>query len=137
KLYKDYAADKWDAPSLTGEDRKLLREQLGWIGELALAPPGGNPKARAEVLRPAYRTVIVYIGVFALGGLIGLLGLAGLIVFLVFLFRGKLNRGIYCGSLHGSVYAEVFALWLVLFLGVSFAAGLFANKLALGANSRF
>ncbi|HEV3443754.1 MAG TPA: type II CAAX endopeptidase family protein [Gemmataceae bacterium] len=138
KLYKDYAADRYDAPSLTPQDRELLRRELEWTGELALTPAGGkNAQARATVLRPAYRVAIVYFAVFAIGGLVALVGLAALIVFLVFLFQGKLDRGIHCGSYHGAVYAEAFALWMVLFLGFSFLVGILANKLALDANARF
>jgi membrane protease YdiL (CAAX protease family) len=122
RLYQDYANDKWDAPSLTAEERTFLRRELDWFGELALAPSGGpNAEARGAVLRPAYRTVFTYLGVFGLAALVGLGGLTGLIIFLVLFFRGRLQRGVHCGSFHGGVYAEAFALWLAMFIGLSYS----------------
>src|SRR5205807_394612 len=99
RLYEDYANDKWDAPTLTVEERTFLRRELDWFGELALAPSGGpNAEARAAVLRPAYRTVFAYAGGLGLAVIVGLGGLVGLSIFLVLLFRGRLQRGVYCGS---------------------------------------
>jgi hypothetical protein len=118
RLYQDYANDKWDAPSLTADERAFLRQELDWFGELALTPSAGsNQEARAAVLRPARRTVLLYFGMFGLAALVGLGGLTGLIIFLVLLIRGRLQRGVYCGSFHGAVYAESFCLWVLLFLG--------------------
>src|SRR5690242_5602547 len=39
RLYSDYAARRLDAPSVTKEQRQQIRHELGWFGELALAPP--------------------------------------------------------------------------------------------------
>jgi membrane protease YdiL (CAAX protease family) len=50
--------------------------------------------------------------------------LAGLIAFFVLLVSGKLRGGLRCGIPHGGVYAETFALWMLLFLAFSVAAGL-------------
>src|SRR5262245_24390087 len=38
RLYQDYAKGRVDRPSLTEADAHFLHEQLGWFGELALAP---------------------------------------------------------------------------------------------------
>jgi membrane protease YdiL (CAAX protease family) len=51
---------------------------------------------------------------------IGLAGFIGLIVFLVFVIIGKV-KGMRTGTGHGSIYAETFAVWLILFLGISLA----------------
>src|SRR4029077_11938653 len=40
RLYQDYAKLRYDAPSVPETERLQLREQLGWFGDLALAPPG-------------------------------------------------------------------------------------------------
>src|SRR5207253_1314411 len=42
KLYGDYEEENWDAPSLSNEERSLLRQKLDWFGELALAPAQGS-----------------------------------------------------------------------------------------------
>ncbi|TMQ33512.1 MAG: hypothetical protein E6K70_12705 [Planctomycetota bacterium] len=128
-LYQDYAHKKFDGPSLTAKERALLRDELGWWGELALTPAGGSDKeARGAVLWPAYRTVFVVLGLFLGVGLIGFLGLVLLIIFLVFLFGGKLHLGVQCGSAHGGVYAETFALWMVLFLLINYGVGWFVAR---------
>src|SRR5262249_15758128 len=47
RLYHDYADEQLDAPSLTAVDRSRLQQELGWFGQLALAPAGGpDPVAR-------------------------------------------------------------------------------------------
>src|SRR5439155_6145082 len=47
-----------------------------------------------------------------------LLGLVALVVLLVLLFNGKLRCGFVPGCPYGGIYAETFALWLVLFVGL-------------------
>jgi membrane protease YdiL (CAAX protease family) len=123
RLYADYAAGRLQAPSVTKEQRQRLRRELGWFGELALAPAGSpDSAARAAILSSARRTVLTLLGyVFGLG-MLGLLGFAGLVFFVIFLFSGKLRRGINTGLLHGGVYAETFAVWMALFLGLNLAA---------------
>ena len=46
-------------------------------------------------------------------------GFIGLVVFIVLLMQGKLTSGVKVGANHGGVYAETFALFLILFLGLS------------------
>jgi membrane protease YdiL (CAAX protease family) len=47
--------------------------------------------------------------------LLGVAGLAGLITFLVLVIKGYVRARFECGVTRGGVYAETFALWLVLF----------------------
>ena len=37
-LYGDYMQEHWQAPSLDDKQRRQLRSELGWFGQLALAP---------------------------------------------------------------------------------------------------
>ncbi len=124
QLYSDYAKQKLEGPSLTQAQRDLLRQKLGWFGDLALAPASGpDAQARAAALGPAYRASLLYFGGLIVIGLVGLVGLVGLILFLVFLFTRRLKTGVKCGSSHGGVYAETFALYLLLYVGLSVASG--------------
>src|SRR5205823_7760821 len=101
-----------------------LRHDLGWFGELALAPPGTpDTAARDAVMSSARRTLFTILGYVIGLGMLGLLGFAGLVFFVIFLFSGKLGRGIHVGLSHGGVYAETFAVWMALFLGLNIAAG--------------
>jgi membrane protease YdiL (CAAX protease family) len=122
RLYRDYQGGRLDAPSVTAEERERLRKGLGWFGELALAPEGSPKEAREAVLTPARRTAVGMIA--AVGGLaaVGLFGLAALIPFVILLLTGRLRGGIGGPFLYGGVYAEAFAVWMVTFVGLSFAA---------------
>jgi membrane protease YdiL (CAAX protease family) len=124
RLYDDYAHERLDAPSVSPRERLELQDQLGWFGELALAPANGPDTAlRYAVVQAAGRTFSVMLGTIFVLGFIGLAGLVGLIILLVKLFSGRIAHGIQGGTGHGGVYAETFALWLLLFFGISFAAG--------------
>jgi membrane protease YdiL (CAAX protease family) len=123
QLCDDYAQGHLGAPSLSAAQRQEVRSDLGWFGELALAPAGGPDESlRQAVLGEARRTAVVLIS-FVFGiGLLGLAGLFGLIVLLVLLFSGRIEPGVHTGSRWGGVYAETFAVWLLLFLGISYSA---------------
>jgi membrane protease YdiL (CAAX protease family) len=139
RLYRDYRNGSLTAPSLTPADRVFLRQHLDWFGELALAPPGipgdniapaaggaaaaliqAQNTARQAALAPAKRTFFTLVGMFILGLLVGLGGLAGLIVFIVFVLIGKV-KGMQTGAGNGGIYAETFAVWLILFLCLALA----------------
>jgi membrane protease YdiL (CAAX protease family) len=146
RLYGDYEQLRFDAPSLAPKDREELRAALGWFGELALAPDGRGfakrvalpaaggpaaaalvqdalprPEAREEALAPARRSVIATLCIYWAAFLFGLAGLVGLIIFVVLLARGAVRTRVECGLPYGGVYAETFAVWLVLFLGAGLA----------------
>src|SRR5262249_44718195 len=48
RLYHDYARLRFDGPSVTKQERDQLRSELGWFGDLALAP-AGLPRAEKVV----------------------------------------------------------------------------------------
>jgi membrane protease YdiL (CAAX protease family) len=124
RLYEDYSRGCFDAPSLSEKDRGVLRMELGWFGDLALALAGtADLAARKKVIDSAQRTFFVLAGGIMGLGVLALAGFAGIILFLKLLFTGRLRRGIHCGLLHGGVYAETFAVWLVAFLGLRFVLG--------------
>jgi membrane protease YdiL (CAAX protease family) len=117
RLYEDYSEGRLDAPSIQQADRDLLSNELKWFGQLALAPKGTpDTGTRAEVLRLAERAAIAILSAVALVGVLGFVGLIGLVFFLVFLFNGNLRRGFQCGSPNGGIYAETFAVWMLLFI---------------------
>ena len=108
--------------------RQQLQHDLGWFGELALAPPGDpDNAARDAVLSTTHWTVFTLVGLGVGVVLAGLLGFVGLVVFVISLFSGKLQHGIQTGLPHGGVYAETFAVWMALFLGLSMGFGNFPS----------
>jgi membrane protease YdiL (CAAX protease family) len=118
RLYKDR---RDGTATLTDADRDLLPRQLGWTGELALTPPDAAEPAREAVVRPAKRffatLMVVAGGVITLG----LFGLVGLVVWAVLFVLGQTRRGLPRPTAHGGVYAEAFAVYMVVFLGLAFA----------------
>jgi membrane protease YdiL (CAAX protease family) len=125
RLYDDLARKELEAPSLDASDRALLRAELGWFGELALAPAGGpDTAAREAVLQPAYRTLWVGMAILFAGGFLALTGLVALSLLMTFLVLGKIRGGFEADSPYGGVYAETFAVWLLVFIGLSYVLSL-------------
>jgi membrane protease YdiL (CAAX protease family) len=122
RFYAVRAEDPQTAASLPEGEERELRRRLGWFGDLALAPAGGgDDAARAAVLAPAYRTVWSLLGVAAGMVSVGCVGLALLVTLFVLWCLGRLRGGLTPGSPHYGVYAEAFALYMLLFLGLSVA----------------
>jgi membrane protease YdiL (CAAX protease family) len=121
KLYLSYLRNEFPATSVSDDERRELQQELGWFGELALAPAQGpDTEARLAVLGPAQQTVVVLMAAAIGFGVLGLAGFLGLLVFLILLFTGKLPSGLRGGSSAGGIYAETFAVWMVLFVGLRF-----------------
>ena len=110
--------------SLTADERRELRHKLDWFGELALTPAdGSDPAARAAVLAPAKRTALT---LFVLGPAVLLmigLGFVLLAVGVLVAPRSHMLRPRFLtGSRDGGIYAETFALWMVLYLVLEIAS---------------
>jgi membrane protease YdiL (CAAX protease family) len=124
RLYGDYAAKRLDAPSLSVAQKALLQKELGWFGRLALAPKDGpDAAARQEVLAATHDT---FLGMMIFGGSVLLLGAIGtitLLAILILLLTRRLQTHFRTGSGTGAIYAETFAVWMVLFLLLTAGAG--------------
>lgn len=117
RLYRDQAAGRLTATWLGRRERRLLERRLGWNGRLALHPAGGpEPEVREALLASARRTALAIVAGFAALLLFGVVGLAALLAFAALLFSGKLQRPLAAPALQGGIYAETFAIWLVLFV---------------------
>ena len=129
RLYADYAQENYDAPSVESSDRNYLRKEMGWFGELALAPAGGpNEGAREQVLAPATRAAIITLVAVGLGLLAAAAGFFGMIFLLIFYYTGQVRRGLMGGIRHGGLYAETFAIWMAFFLALNFAVGVISGE---------
>lgn len=142
RLYTDYDNGRLAAPSLPPADRAFLESEWGWFGNLALAPAKGpDANARSAVIGAARRTFLVMIGALFGFAFVAFAGFVLLIVFIVMACIGALKGGLKCKSLHGGVYAETFAVWMVLFIALQIAAELLAPPdwalLCTGAASMF
>ena len=131
--------DKQDVESnLSDEERqacrRLLPNRLGWVGKLALLPPGAADQiSRSNLLSQAQRTLFVVFGVFGLGVVAAACGAVLQIVWWIFAAMGRLNSGI--GAIRGNhvIYAETFAVWMALFLALSYLVSIpMLSKFGLG-----
>lgn len=117
KAYGDYRDKKYDAPSLKEPDRQILLSRLGWYGRLALTPPQAPDKVarNAVMARPlnmVYGMMALVLGMIVLG-LAGIAGLGGLGLGAL---TGMLKFGLRPGTPASGVYAETFAIWMIVFM---------------------
>lgn len=120
RLYRDYERKQLNAPSVSEAEKGKLRSELGWMGDFALHPAGGpDPAGRDALLAGALRTCFALIGAMLVFGLLGLAGLPCLFVVLLMAWYRKLSSGLGTASGAGGLYAETFAIWLVLFVGLN------------------
>lgn len=99
------------------EYRKLFPDRLKWVGSLAIHPKGsGDQTARSRLLDQARRTVYVSILVFSIAIAVMACGAVLQVLWWSFLIAGRLTSQF--GPIHGSgaIYAETFAVWLILYL---------------------
>jgi membrane protease YdiL (CAAX protease family) len=136
RLYAGYVKGVSRGPVLPEAEQQVVRERLGWFGELALAPPGGpDAAARERALRPARQALVAYLALLGLG-LVGLLTGGGLLLVLGALWlAGRLSSGLGPGSGNGGAYAETFALYLVFYMALGFAFRSVPRDLRLLANA--
>jgi membrane protease YdiL (CAAX protease family) len=105
-----------EPPTLTSDDTDLIRRELGWSGELAVAPP--DSPERAAALAPARRFARTYLTALGAALVIGLLGLAGLVALLICFVMGRVPPAMPPPTTHGGIYAEAFAAYMLTFLGL-------------------
>jgi membrane protease YdiL (CAAX protease family) len=123
RLYDDYVAELWLAPSLAPSDRELLSCELGWFGELAMTPARSpDRQQRREVLSRATQTIVAVVAVALWFGLGLFFGVFALLVFIVLLCLNRLRASLREPSDAGGIYAETFAVWVVLYLVLSLLA---------------
>jgi membrane protease YdiL (CAAX protease family) len=123
----DGATTTGSAPpaALAAGDRRLLLEELGWLGRLAIAPAGIDDREQREAVLGSARTVaLVVVVMFGFAGVLALGGFVGLVVVAVLMLSRVLRGGLTLERAHHAVYAETFAVWLVLFLVLQIVAGL-------------
>ncbi len=139
RLYADYAAGRYATIMVGADDRAYLGERLGWLSELALHPRIRVPveaesvgaiagsalrvlpplKGREDAMWPATVTAIALLGATSLGLALAVLGLCFAFGFVVYAVMGMVIWRLQTGIAHGGVYAETFALWLLVFFGAS------------------
>lgn len=107
--------------ALSETERQFLRDELGWFGKLALTPENlVSREERRELMRSAQRVTFGVIGGISALILIGLAGVVLLVIVVIGFGKQNLQWRYRPGSGVTSVYAETFALWLLLHFGLQF-----------------
>lgn len=102
--------------ALSDDDRQLLLDELSWFGELALLPTGTmDTAARDAMLQPTQQVLVSLVGAVFFFSIAGIGGFIGLIVMLVLMLSGRVRSRLGSGTGHHGIYAETFAVWIVVF----------------------
>ena len=127
-LLQRYELGEFDSHKLPEDDREFLKEELGWIGQLALAPADSPHTSERNQVESEARTSTVILWVFV--GLLALAllgGIASAFAFFVLTVSGTVEPSMRTPSSRGRIYAETFALWFVFFwtaqIGLSMLVG--------------
>jgi membrane protease YdiL (CAAX protease family) len=116
KLYHELSQGGSATDAVADSDRAYLREHLGWFGQLAVAD--ADSKERSALLADALQTVVILVVALLVALAVGFAGLIGLVILVTGLSYGKVAR-LATPSGHGGVYAETFAWWMVLYVGMN------------------
>lgn len=123
RLYRDYADQAWDGPSLSSEERQAITESLGWLGQLALEPKERQTPKRQQIETGAKNFAMFLVFVLLFG--VAAFGLGAVVGFVavVMASMGYLRSSLKPQTGHGHVYIETFVVWLAGFIGISFVIG--------------
>lgn len=132
RLFGNYVDERWSGPALEDSDRAALRQQLGWFGELALSPAKSpDTTSRLAVLGQARRTFVrALVATFSFL-LLGVIGSTVVVILIGLAVGGVIQRRFQAQPGFGGVYAEAFAVWLVVELAVGLAASMLALRQSL------
>lgn len=128
KVYDDRIDKQTTLPSVDETERRRLVERLGWSGELALHPAGSPDTAvRDALLADARRTFIGSIVMISVLGCAALAGFAVLVALCVALVVRPKSSSVSTTlsskpAPHTGIYAETFALWMMLHVAFSYLA---------------
>lgn len=118
-----YSADAGAGHEVSGDDAARLRERHGFFAEVALTHhlPREHPD-RADLLTGGGKLIAVVMTAMAVGGLALLAGFVLFIVGAVQVARGRLRSSLVRPEAGGSVYLEVYVLFVAGFLLLKLSA---------------
>ena len=121
---------------LSPEHVRLIQEQFGWLGRLAVtSDQGESSETRRQLMGEARRTAGSFMGLSVVAILALFVGFGLLVCFGVLLATGSLRFRLQCPTGTGGYYAETFALWFVVFFALNLGVGLVVpSSFTLGAS---
>ena len=118
----DLLASGAEVPS----DSEFLRGQLGWFGELLCS----DEVQRTRMESSAGRKVMIVGGMISCVAFAAIAGFVGLIILFLRSLSGRVQTRLVRAEPRHGIYAEVFAIWLLLCVGVMTLAGLLGKAVA-------
>ena len=108
------------------EKHEMMVSQLGWFGKLLVA----DDKTRKSMNDSASEKILIVGSAFGLICILCVLGFGGLLVCFIRALTGTLRSSMLPPRVSHGIYAEVFAIWLLVFLSLSAVAGALAHVIA-------
>ena len=108
--------------NLSESDRVFLEEQLPWCGKLLVSSTIPESEMRQQIISRAKTSVLFLSGLMVLGLAFFIAGIVLFFIFISKIFLGQLPYRVVDDSKYGSVYIETYAIWFLLFVGLSIAA---------------
>ncbi len=108
--------------AVTSEQWSILESRLEWFGQMAKAQLTGDANATQEL---DARSGALLLTILAAGGWFLMAGLAGLVCIVVLgwlAFTGRITSSIHADRSVRAVLGETFLVWMILFLGLRWAA---------------
>ncbi len=118
---------------LEEDDRQLLTDRLGWLGQLALVPEGTSAIQRTEVLSQATRTAVVFGVIFLSIVVFAFFGVVALFALMALSSAGRTQRHFRPARMSAARSIQIFAVWMVVFVGFQLLAGLVASATSIPA----
>ena len=132
ELLTEYEEGQFSDSTVSEGSKALIKERLGFPGELFLLPEGTDQTAAREGLLSGAATSVVSMSVLGIiGFLAGVVGFGCCLVFPVMIYQGNLLSYFFNSSTNHNIYIQTFAIWLVGFFGSSIVLG----SLELDANT--
>lgn len=122
-LFEQYETGDFDSSGLAESDRDLLGSRLGWVSKLALIPPKSPDRAARQEMTRTGQQLFRFLFTAMLLGIFALFASFAAVFLCVTMFAAnQVDAKFQNKSLHGFVYLETFAIWLVLFFGSQYLA---------------
>jgi len=124
ELLTEYEAGNFSDSGVPEDSKELIKERLGFPGELFLVPEGTDQQATRDNLIGGVATsvsVMMVFGLFAI--LAGVVGVGCCVAFPVMISQNKLLSYFFLSPTNHNIYIQTFAIWLVGFFGTSILLG--------------
>ena len=125
ELLTEYEAGNFSDSGVSEKSKELIKERLGFPGELFLLPEGTDQQATRDNLIGGVATsfsvmmVLMMFGLFA-----GVIGIGCCVMFPMMISQNRLVSYFFLSPTNHNIYIQTFAIWLVGFFGTSILMGL-------------